>query len=108
MGGVDLKDQLLHMYMVERKKMSKWYLKLFKRLLNATVLSSFVVYRQVTGRVAALVDRSGPFPKGATAAEEGGATAGSRRCLTLDFFSFRSPRVVDGQARQADARHRAG
>ena len=25
-------------------------LKLFKRLLNATVLSSFVVYRQVTGR----------------------------------------------------------
>ena len=24
-GGVDLKDQLLHMYMVERKKMTKWY-----------------------------------------------------------------------------------
>jgi len=50
MGGVDLKDQLLHMYMVERKKMTKWYLKLFKRLLNSTVLNSFVVYRQVTGR----------------------------------------------------------
>ena len=30
--------------------MSKWYLKLSKRLLNATVLNSFVVYRQVTGR----------------------------------------------------------
>jgi len=29
MGGVDLKDQLLHMYMVQRKKMTKWYLKLF-------------------------------------------------------------------------------
>ena len=50
MGGVDLKDQLLHMYLVERNRMTKWYLKLFKRLLNSTVLNSFVVYRQVTGR----------------------------------------------------------
>ena len=48
--GVDLKDNLLHMYMIERKKMTKWYLKLYKRLLNSTVLNSFVVYRQVTGR----------------------------------------------------------
>jgi len=30
--------------------MTKWYLKLFKRLLNSTILSSFVVYRQMTGR----------------------------------------------------------
>jgi len=50
MGGVDLKDQFLHMYMVERKKKTKWYLKLFKRLLNSTVLNLFVIYRQVTGR----------------------------------------------------------
>jgi hypothetical protein len=50
MGGVDLKEQLLHMYMVERKKMTKLYLKLFKRLLNHTVLSLFVVYRHVTGK----------------------------------------------------------
>lgn len=49
-GGADLKDQLLHMYLVERKKMTKWYLQLFKRLLNSTVLNSFVVYRQVTER----------------------------------------------------------
>ena len=42
--------QLLHMYVVERKRMTKWYLKLFKRLLNSTVLNSIVVYRQVTGR----------------------------------------------------------
>jgi len=42
-GGVDLKDQFLHMYMVESKKMIKWYLKIFKRLLNTTVLNSFVV-----------------------------------------------------------------
>ena len=45
-----MKDQFLHMYMVESKKMIKWYLKIFKRLLNTTVLNSFVVYRQVTGR----------------------------------------------------------
>ena len=50
MGGVDLKDQFLHMYMVERKKMTKWYVKLFKRLLNSTVLNSFVTYLQVMGR----------------------------------------------------------
>jgi len=43
MGGVDLKDQLLRMYMVERKKMTKCYLKLFKRQLNSPVLNSFVV-----------------------------------------------------------------
>ena len=30
--------------------MTKWYLKVYKRLLNSTVLNSFVVYRQVTGR----------------------------------------------------------
>jgi len=50
MGGVDLKGQLLHMYMVERKEMTKWYLKIFKRLLNSAVLNLFVVYRQVMGR----------------------------------------------------------
>jgi hypothetical protein len=32
------------------EKMTKWYLKLFKRLLNSTVFSSFFIYRQVTGR----------------------------------------------------------
>jgi len=30
--------------------MTKWYLRLFKRLLNSTVFSSFVVYRRVMGR----------------------------------------------------------
>jgi hypothetical protein len=47
---VNLKDQLLHMYVVKRKMMTKWYLKLFKRLLNSTVLNSINVYRQVTER----------------------------------------------------------
>jgi hypothetical protein len=50
MGGVDLKDQLLNMYLVERKRMNKWYMKLFKRLLNSTVLNSMIIFRQATGR----------------------------------------------------------
>jgi hypothetical protein len=40
MGGIDLKDQLLQMYPVERKHMHKWYMKLSRRLLNATVLNA--------------------------------------------------------------------
>ena len=48
--GVNLKKHLLHMYVVKRKIMNKWYLKLFKRLLDSTVLISIVVYRQVTER----------------------------------------------------------
>jgi hypothetical protein len=31
MGGVDLKGQLLNTYLVERKQINKWYMKLFKR-----------------------------------------------------------------------------
>jgi hypothetical protein len=45
MGGVDPKGQLLHMYLVKRKKIIKQYLKLFKRLLNSTALNSMMVYR---------------------------------------------------------------
>ena len=45
MGGVDLKDQLLHSYLIERKRMNKWYMKLFRRLLNASILNSMIVYR---------------------------------------------------------------
>ena len=48
MGGMDLKDQLLHMYLVERKRMTRWYMKLFKRLLNAIVLNSLILYKQIT------------------------------------------------------------
>jgi len=45
MGGVDLKDQLLQPYLLERKKMTKWYIKLFRRLLNTTVLNCIVICR---------------------------------------------------------------
>ena len=42
-GGVDLKDQLLQLYLLERKKMTKCYIKLFRRLLNITVLNCMVI-----------------------------------------------------------------
>jgi hypothetical protein len=50
MGGIDLKDQLLLMYIVERKHMHKWYMKLFRRLLNTTVLNAMIIYRHNTGK----------------------------------------------------------
>jgi hypothetical protein len=48
-GAINLKDQLLNMYLVE-KKMSKWYMKLFKRLLSCTMLNSVILFRQATGQ----------------------------------------------------------
>lgn len=44
MGGVDLKDQKLQPYLVERKRCMKWYLKLFRRLLNTSVHNSYIIY----------------------------------------------------------------
>jgi hypothetical protein len=48
MGGVDLKDQMLQPYLLERKKGSKWHVKLFKRLLNITIYNSMVIYRSLS------------------------------------------------------------
>jgi hypothetical protein len=45
MLGVDLKDQMLQPYLLERKKCIKWYVKLFKRLLNVAIHNSMVIYR---------------------------------------------------------------
>ena len=45
MGGVDLKDQLFQPYLLERKKMTKWYIKQFRRLFNITVLNCMVICR---------------------------------------------------------------
>lgn len=43
MGGVDLKDQKLSMYLIERKRCVKWYIKMFKRLLNANILNAYIM-----------------------------------------------------------------
>ena len=37
------------MNLLERKRMSRWYMKLFKRLLNAAVLNSLIIFKQNTG-----------------------------------------------------------
>jgi hypothetical protein len=44
-GGIGLKDQLLQMYLVERKHMRKWYMKLIRRLPNATMPNAMIIYR---------------------------------------------------------------
>jgi hypothetical protein len=49
-GGTILKGQLLQMFLVERTCMHKWYLKLFRRLLNATVLNAVIIYRHNMGK----------------------------------------------------------
>jgi hypothetical protein len=50
MGGVDLKDQLLHSYLIERKIMNKWCMKLFRRFLNTSILNALIIYRNNTGK----------------------------------------------------------
>jgi hypothetical protein len=50
MIGVDLKDQLLHSYLIERKRMNTWYMKLLRRLLNTSILNAMIIYRGNTGK----------------------------------------------------------
>lgn len=45
MGGIDLKDQLLSIYPLERKRGVKWYLKQFRRLINVSILNSYVIHK---------------------------------------------------------------
>lgn len=45
MGCVDLKDQMLSMYLIERKRGLKWYLKVFKRLMNISILNIYIIHR---------------------------------------------------------------
>ncbi|GBP45802.1 PiggyBac transposable element-derived protein 4 [Eumeta japonica] len=45
MGGIDLKDQTLSMYPMERKRGLKWYIKMFKRLLNTCVHNAYILYK---------------------------------------------------------------
>jgi hypothetical protein len=41
--GVYMKDKLLHSYFIQRKQMNKWYMKLFHRLLNTSILNSIMI-----------------------------------------------------------------
>ncbi|VVD01498.1 unnamed protein product, partial [Leptidea sinapis] len=44
MGGVDLKDQKLSMFPFERKRCLKWYIKVFRRLFNTSLLNAYIIY----------------------------------------------------------------
>lgn len=44
MGGVDRKDQLLSSYHLERSRNLCWYKKLFRRLLNVSILNASIIY----------------------------------------------------------------
>jgi hypothetical protein len=46
MLGVDKKDQLLHLYLVERKRVNKCYMKLFRRHLKVKIVNFLVIYTQ--------------------------------------------------------------
>ncbi|KAJ2941430.1 hypothetical protein O0L34_g3642 [Tuta absoluta] len=49
MGGVDLKDQRLSQYFFESKHGRKWYIKVFRRLLNISILNTFTVAGKIAG-----------------------------------------------------------
>ncbi|XP_037874113.1 piggyBac transposable element-derived protein 4 isoform X2 [Bombyx mori] len=51
MGGVDKKDQMLAAFPIERKRTQIWYKKLFKRLLNVSVLNAYIIHKQTATEV---------------------------------------------------------
>jgi hypothetical protein len=52
MGGADLQDHMFQSYQLEWKKCSKRHMKLFKRLFNATIHNSMVIYKSVSANKA--------------------------------------------------------
>lgn len=46
MSGVDRGDQMLSAYPTERNQTKVWYKKLFRRLLNVSILNSYILHRQ--------------------------------------------------------------
>ncbi|XP_045506093.1 piggyBac transposable element-derived protein 4-like [Colias croceus] len=51
MGGVDLKDQMLEPYLLERKRCQKWSMKLFKWLLSVSILNSRILLQSSTNKL---------------------------------------------------------
>lgn len=50
MGGVDLSDQCIVPYSTARKRMKKYYHKIFRHLLDITMFNSFVIYKKHDGK----------------------------------------------------------
>ena len=49
MGGVDLRNGLLCHYSTARNRMKRFYMKIFRHLLDTTVLNFFIAYKQLGG-----------------------------------------------------------
>ena len=51
MGGVDLADNLLSHFSTSRKRLKKYYKKVFRHMLDMSVLNAFVTYKALGGNV---------------------------------------------------------
>lgn len=107
MGGVDLKDQKLSMYLLERKRCVKWYMKIFKRLLNVSVLNAFIMLteslerrgrprlthrdfrEQLVNSLAMIIPQPPPPQETRAAAPE---------ILRLDWSQLHVPKIIPGSA----------
>ena len=47
MGGVDKSDQMLTSYEIERKRVKKWYKKVFHHLVNQSVFNAHIVHMRL-------------------------------------------------------------
>ena len=51
MGGVDLSDNLLTHYSSARNRLKKFYIKMFRHLLDMSVLNSYITYKKQGGKM---------------------------------------------------------
>ena len=54
MGGVDKSDQMLTSYEVERKRVKKWYKKVFHHLINQSVFNAQIIHKTIGGNLTPL------------------------------------------------------
>ena len=54
MGGVDKSDQMMTSYEVERKRVKKWYKKIFNHLINQSAFNSQILHSRMGGQLTPL------------------------------------------------------
>jgi hypothetical protein len=105
MGGVDMKDQKLSMYLLERKRGLKWYMKVFKRLLNITILNSYIIYCSNIGQQRKMTHRQFRYQLAQELAQQFGTDVRTRpnnianlnARLNKDLDHFPEHVAVDGE-----------
>ena len=58
MGGVDLSDQMMNSYPVERKRLKAWYKKMWIHLVNSCVFNAHILYKKKGGKLTSLEFRT--------------------------------------------------